>query len=167
MVELDGSKLGWPFVAGTAAWVDPTCRALLALRRFRPDSPLIGETVDFLADRACVGGGWNYGNRTVYDTDLDPYVHPTALACLALDGSLAPQLHAAGLAVLEQRWRDETGVLSLALTTAVFRSIGHRHAADATDALAAEVELTGALGDTVALAWALIAVTDRLWEVLP
>lgn len=166
VVELDGSLRGWAYVRGTAAWVEPTARAVLALRRFRPDSTVLDESIAFLRDRACVGGGWNYGNRTVYGTDLEPYVHTTALACLALQGPADPDTLAEGLAVLERRWATEPGVMSLAVATCALSVVGHPSADLARSALAREITDTGAYDDTVALAWAALACSDRWSELV-
>src|SRR5919108_175844 len=64
-IPIDPSAIGWAWATGTASWVEPTARALWALRLTRPTSPRIADGVALLRDRESVGGGWNYGNREV------------------------------------------------------------------------------------------------------
>ena len=73
-----GDRLG--MVGGTASWVEPTARALWALRVTRPTSSRIADAVALLKDRESVGGGWNYGNREVLGEELPPYAQTTAAA---------------------------------------------------------------------------------------
>ncbi|MGH2539158.1 MAG: hypothetical protein ACRDGK_01405 [Actinomycetota bacterium] len=157
-VPLDGSIRGWPWVGGTAGWVEPTARSLLALRLFRPGSPRIAEAVAYLRDRRCVGGGWNYGNRVVLDEVLPPFAQTTAAALLGLHG-LDDALEREGAARLRGLWRRErAGCLSVAFSLAVFRIKGERdEAAGAAEALADVVTRTDLLADPVSAAWAAIA----------
>jgi hypothetical protein len=157
-VPLDGTIRGWPWVDGTAGWVEPTARSLLALRLFRPGSPRIAEAVAYLRDRRCVGGGWNYGNREVLDEVLQPFVQTTAAALMGLHG-LDDPLEREGAARLRGLWRRErTGCLSVAFSLAAFRIVGElEEAAGAAKALADVVARTDLLGDPVSAAWAAIA----------
>jgi hypothetical protein len=139
--------------------VEPTARALWALRVARPSSTKIVDAVRFFRDRECVGGGWNYGNREVLGVDLPPFVQTTAISLVGLSG-LDHDLETRGLDRLRRIWRDEAaGGLSLATALAAFRT----HGATA-DARAVRIELEhlildpGLLGDGVALAWAALAL---------
>jgi len=165
-VPLDGSIRGWPWVGGTAGWVEPTARSLLALRLYRPGSPRIADAVAYLRDRRCVGGGWNYGNQVVLDEVLPPFAHTTAAALLGLHGVDAA-LEREGAARLRGLWRRErAGGLSVAFSLAVFRIRGeHDEAAAATEALADVVARTDLLGDPVAAAWAAIASGPGVHEL--
>ena len=59
-----------------------------ALQILRPSATAeITDAVKLLADRSCVGGGWNYGSREVYDTDLEPYAQTTAIGLIGLQGA--------------------------------------------------------------------------------
>ncbi len=69
-VPFDASMHGWAWTESTFGWVDPTARAVLALRLLRPGAPAIDDGVGMLRDRETVGGGWNYGNRVVLGEDL-------------------------------------------------------------------------------------------------
>ena len=166
VVPRDGRLHGWAWTAGTAGWVDPTSRALLALRTLRPSAPQISDAVGYLRDRACVGGGWNYGNRTVYGEDLPPYAQTTAAAVLALhpeDGQMFDQ----GSAALRALWPKESdGGLSLSTTLAAAIAHGDPMAAAVSSALYALFDRTGFVGDTVALAWGTIATGPGLDTLL-
>ena len=73
----DGTLVGWPWVAGTHSWVEPTAMALLALgREGLAGHPRAREGVRVLRDRAIPGGGWNLGNPVVFGTPLRPAARP-------------------------------------------------------------------------------------------
>ena len=81
----DASIVGWPWVAGTHSWVEPSATALLAIaREGKAGHPRALEGVRLLLDRAIPGGGWNLGNPVVFGTPLRPLPGPTGLALLAL-----------------------------------------------------------------------------------
>jgi len=110
-----------------------------------------------------VGGGWNYGNRTVLDEDLPPYVQTTAIAMIALRGADA-QLESRGLDALRGLWRTESaGGLSVATSLAAFRLADVAAESDeAGTVLDKLIVRTGLLGDGVALAWSALATGDGL-----
>jgi hypothetical protein len=160
-IPIDESAIGWAWARGTASWVEPTARALWALRVARPSSVKIQDAVDLLRDRESVGGGWNYGNRVVLGEDLPPFAQTTAIALMGLSG-LDHNLEARGLNTLRRLWRVESaGGLSLATALVAFRIHG-----EATEAVRFALERliseTGLLGDAVALAWAAIALDSPL-----
>ena len=81
----DTTIVGWPWVADTHSWVEPTAMALLALAgEGLADHPRSHEGVRLLLDRAIPTGGWNLGNPMVFGTALRPLPGPTGLALLAL-----------------------------------------------------------------------------------
>ena len=158
----DPSFHGWGWTEDTAGWVDPTSRATLALRLLRPDAPAIADGLGLLRDRETVGGGWNYGNRVVFDDDLWPYAQTTAAALLALQGT-DPALEERGIGVLRTLWRDEReGGLSLAMSTAALTLRGDPDVAEARRALLDLFERTAFMDDVVTLAWAAIATGPAL-----
>jgi hypothetical protein len=67
-----------------------------------------------LLDRACVGGGWNSGNRIVYGVPLPAHVEATAIALLALQDEERTPVIRASLAWLKQRSANIESVESLA-----------------------------------------------------
>jgi hypothetical protein len=153
----DGSVRGWAWTTGTFGWVEPTARAILALHLYRPEASAIADGVGMLRDRESVGGGWNYGNRTVFDEDLPPYAQTTAAALIALQ-DIDVELEARGLAALKRLWRAErSGGLSLAVATTALRLHRDPDADRAQLALSELFAKTGLRDDVVALAWAAIA----------
>lgn len=83
----DTTIAGWPWVADTHSWVEPTAIALLALRREGlASNDRVREGIRMLRNRAISTGGWNYGNNTVFGNTLRPRPAPTGLALLALAG---------------------------------------------------------------------------------
>jgi hypothetical protein len=87
----DETHRGWPFFPGAAAWVTPTAFGVLALEKtYRQQAAadiqqriLIGR--DFLLDRICKDGGWNYGRSNVLGVDAPSYPETTGQALLALN----------------------------------------------------------------------------------
>jgi hypothetical protein len=158
---------GWGWTPRTFGWVEPTSWATLALKRLRPtERGLVEDGERILADRECVGGGWNYGNRTVYEQELPPYVQTTAVALIALQGSgTGGPLVARGMHLLRARWRDELGGLTTAMSLLALRLIAGDDDVDtaaARAALIADLDATVAFGDNLALAWAAVALTGDL-----
>ena len=117
-IPMDTYLRGWPWTSGAFTWVEPTCYALLALKRTGYTAhPRVREAERMLLDRMCVGGGWNNGNREILGRTLPPMVFNTAWALLALQGAAgAEQAVAEGLAVVERETARYPSTLSLALT---------------------------------------------------
>jgi len=93
--DQDESLHGWPWRPGNSSWVEPTAHALVALKqsgRARAYADRIAEGEGYLFDRRCPDGGWNYGNKRVYSTDMTSYPETTALAILGLQGRQPAEL---------------------------------------------------------------------------
>lgn len=157
----DADTSGWGWTSLTFGWVEPTARALHALKIVSPASgEAIADGRRVLEDRECVGGGWNYGNRVVLDRELEPYLQTTAVAVVALHDEQS-DLRDRGMAILEARWPIEQGGLGWSMTLAALRlcnAPADRLAAD----LAAYVDDTRLFDDGVALAWAAIALGEGI-----
>lgn len=83
----DPSLAGWPWVAGTHSWTEPTALAVLALKTSENwEHPRTRQGVELLVDRLLPEGGCNYGNTEVLGQRLRPHATPTGLAMLALAG---------------------------------------------------------------------------------
>jgi hypothetical protein len=81
----DTSLIGWPWVAGTHSWLEPTVMAVLALGvTGRAGHPRVEEGLRLIRDRAVASGGWNYGNKSVFGRNLRAQPGPTGQALLAL-----------------------------------------------------------------------------------
>jgi uncharacterized protein (DUF362 family) len=96
MFDIDPERVGWPWAAGTFAWVEPTAWAVLALRAAGLGThPRVIEGARLLLDRAFDTGGINYGNRRVLNSMTEPIPGPTAIMLLALQGHEEPRVAAA------------------------------------------------------------------------
>ena len=132
----DNSLQAWPWVDGTASWVEPTAWCLLLLKRVRSQSPSpeaaerirVGEQLLF--DRVCHEGGWNYGNSEVYGQKLWPYVPTTAVALLAMRDHRNHSVVARSVEQLQEDVASERSVVAVAITIICLLKYGV-----ATDAL--------------------------------
>jgi hypothetical protein len=84
VAKIDFSLRGWPWQPGEASWVEPTALALLAMSAHRVETARIAESVQYLVNRRCPGGGWNVGNPVMFNAALPARAHPTAWTLLAL-----------------------------------------------------------------------------------
>jgi len=85
----NNSLLGWSWTKSTFGWVEPTAWAVIALTMSgAADHPHAKEGRALIIDRQISGGGWNCGNRQVYNNDLLPFLDTTGLALLALVGQV-------------------------------------------------------------------------------
>ncbi len=94
--ERDLSQRGWPWKEDTAAWVEPTAHALVALKKARSlvaagrvqNGDRVAERIGLgegkLLDVQCEEGGWNYGTREVLGELVPPWPETTALGLLGL-----------------------------------------------------------------------------------
>jgi hypothetical protein len=162
-LEQDRTLRGWPWHAAAASWVEPTASALLALRALDPQVPAAGararieEGERLLWDRACVNGGWNYGNRRVLGEALEPFPDTTAFALLALQGSPRREALAQGCEALAALLDEKASRLALALGALAFELHG-RDAAPLRARLAARIDAAGAPDETRSIAFALLAL---------
>jgi hypothetical protein len=163
-VELDLDLIGWPWTEGTFSWIEPTAYALLALKRLRPLLPAgtAAERIDLgermIIDRACRGGGWNYGNSVVLGEELWPYPDTTALALLALQGRPAAEIET-GLTALSRMLEENRSLLAASLATLCFRAYG-RSAETLRAELAARAGPETAMFETRPIALAALALVD-------
>ena len=102
---------GWPWLAGTAAWVTPTSFAILALEkecRRKPNRQIekrIASGRAFLLSRMCNGGGWNHGSVRALGYPSSAYPETTGMALAALRGVRSPQIEAS--TILARRFLGE------------------------------------------------------------
>ena len=162
-IRQDNSLQGWSWLDGTFSWAEPTACAVLALKRAVALGVIsaadargridVGERL--LVDRACAGGGWNYGNARVFGKDLPPHVPPTALALLALQDRRDWPAVGSGLDYLSSDAHLERSGIALALTSLCLRASDRSTAAVET-AMHAQIEMSVALGNVMNMA-ALVA----------
>jgi hypothetical protein len=167
IVELDSTLEGWPWTPGAFPWVEPTSWALLALKaRWRRAPRAVRSRIRqgeaMLQDRACPGGGWNYGNSRVMGQDLEPYPDTTAIALLGLRGTSRPVVDR-GFHVLDALLDEKASALALSLAI-LCRRAWSRAATSLEVRLAARLESQGFPSDhrTLALA-ALAGAGDVSW----
>lgn len=92
--NIDTNLNGWTWQPGQASWIEPTAMALLALHQIAnisQEDHMILEAVQYLDDRRCQGGGWNFGNPVMFNQPLPPKIHHTALCIITLS-QVAPHL---------------------------------------------------------------------------
>lgn len=162
-VELDVDLTGWPWAEDTFSWVEPTSYAMLALTRMRRSGgrrleDRLDEAVLMLVDRACAGGGWNYGNTRVFDEDLWPYPDTTALALLALGDRPGLAEVSAALDAVPGMLERNGSILAHSLCALALALHGR-------DAGASRAHVAGALedrpvGEIRVLAWAALALVE-------
>ncbi len=156
---------GWSWTIGAHGWTEPTAWGVLALRQRRPTSTdRIDDGLAALRERACIGGGWNYGTPESFEVEQPPFVQTTAIALFATVGADGP-LTTSGHRVLRERWRAEDGgFLSLATAAAALRMLGDAYADEAAGLVKHRANIAAEFG-TVALAWASIALGDGLYAL--
>ena len=115
-VDIDASVQGWPWRPENSSWVEPTAHALVALKKIQQNEVAVPNLLSLnarvaagekmLLDRRCGDGGWNYGNKRVWNAPLPSYPETTALALLGLQGRPISELRSSLDAA--ERWSRET-----------------------------------------------------------
>ena len=124
--DLDPLLVGWPWVIHTFGWVEPTSWALLALNLAgMSDHPRAVEGRRLLEDRCLPEGGWNYGNKKVFQNILMPFWDTTALATLAL-GDSNRDLTDKNLNLLERSFPEMHSLLTNALVCLCMARFGRK-----------------------------------------
>jgi hypothetical protein len=164
----DASIVGWPWVADTHSWVEPTAMALLALaREGKAGHPRVTEGVRLLADRAIPNSGWNLGNPVVFKTPLRPLPGPTGLALLALARlDTSSKVAQAAIAYLRKALADTLAPISLGWGLLGLRAWGSEPSESADWLSSAFERLEGREAFTAELAFLLLAAGgDRSLEL--
>jgi hypothetical protein len=153
----------WPWRFGTFSWVEPSAWCLLALKKaaaarvIEPALQRTDEAERLLVDRACRGGGWNYGNPEIFGSDLRPYVPTTALALLAMQDRQDEPTVTQGVTALYERRLSEPSGMALSLALLALRVL-NRPAHDVEARLIRQTPATLSLGNHVPVAMALYAL---------
>ena len=83
---------GWPWVADTHSWVEPTALVVIALRAAgHGQHDRIREAIRMMLDRQLPHGGWNYGNTLVFGRELHPMAESTGAALTGLAGAVGQE----------------------------------------------------------------------------
>jgi hypothetical protein len=169
VVGHDPTLIGWPWVAETHSWVEPTALAILALcREGLGDHPRVRQGVRLILDRTIPSGGWNYGNRAIFGKTLRPQPGPTGLALLALAacGDSTPAVPAA-IDYLRRTLPDLRAAASLGWGLLALRAY-HACPAPAESWLAEAFDRCASRPDAaVGLAILLLAAGDGALRLLP
>lgn len=80
---------GWPWVADTHSWIEPTALAVIALKSTGyGQHGRVREAIRMMLDRQLPHGGWNYGNTLVFGRELRPMPESTGAALTGLAGEV-------------------------------------------------------------------------------
>lgn len=159
----DNTLQGWPWVADTFSWVEPTAWSLIGLTAWarrseaQLDATRVDEGARLLLDRVCHQGGWNYGNSNMLGAELRPHLPTSALGLLALQEWRAREPVRRTLAWLEKHALSEPSGLTLALVALALGAYG-RSADDVRAALEARLPLVEEIGNVCSLAAARYAL---------
>ncbi len=165
VVRLDEDLIGWSWSPDTFSWVEPTGYFLLALKKYRALLPEKSwrERVEqgelMIYDRMCEGGGWNYGNSSVYGDSMWPYPDVTAVALIALQDRRERKQNQQSLGVLTELAQKTDSGLALGWTAICLALYGQDGGA-MKKLLAERFAQTGFLGETKVLALAALAAGD-------
>lgn len=111
----DGAIPGWPWIEGTYSWIEPTSFAIIALKlEGLSEHRAVRQGVKLIMDREIESGGWNYGNKRVFDTELLPMPESTGIALCALKDEMQAQDISSSLGYLESIYPTLSTPLSLA-----------------------------------------------------
>lgn len=161
-VRMDPTLKGWSWNPDAFSWVEPTAYALLALKKGRqvlsgPDvDARIREGESMLYDRACEGGGWNYGNTNVYGVNVPPYPEVTAVALLGLQDRRETPANRSSIEAMRRMLAEVNSGFALSWTIACLAVYGQDTGAERRR-LVESYARTGFLGANRTLALALIA----------
>lgn len=126
-IRQNPSLQGWPWIDGTFSWVEPTAWCLLAVKKLVRGAPGAAPRIDeaerVLRDRACVDGGWNYGNPEVYGKNLPAHVPPTAVGILAMQDRASDGMVQQAVAFLGREATREGSTIALALSWLALSSV--------------------------------------------
>lgn len=162
----DNSLQAWSWIPNTFSWVEPTSWCLLCLKKRRGRSPSgladarISEAERLLINRACITGGWNYGNPDVLGRDLHPYVPTTALGVLAMQDRQDDEMVTRSIDFLEAHATSEPSASALALALLALQAC-MRDTARVGERLVDQLPTTLELGNHAAIAMALVALNTE------
>ena len=164
-VTLNPDLKGWPWIARTFSWVEPTSYALIALKQMRAYveasnlEARIQQGEMMIYDRMCKGGGWNYGNSKVFGEALWPYPDVTAVALIALQDHQNSQPNQESVRALRKMMQETDSGFALSWGT-ICLSIYGDEISEWKRKIEKRFQMTDFLGETKTLALSLIASVD-------
>lgn len=119
---------GWPWMAKTFHWVEPTCLALLAIGSSAIASKKLLKAAEharsYLADVSCVDGGWNYGNKIVLGAPVPPMAVNTCQGILALQAEPQGALVTSALNYLDRADSDFMSIVETSWSALARDAVG-------------------------------------------
>jgi hypothetical protein len=98
----DAALKGWPWIAHTHSWIEPTVLGVLALSAAgHSQHERTQEALRMILDRQLPHGGWNYGNTFVFGRELRPMPESTGTALAGLAGHVERNVVARSLDYLQ------------------------------------------------------------------
>jgi Squalene-hopene cyclase N-terminal domain len=165
MTELDPFLSGWSWTDGAFSWVEPTSYSLMALKKLKRSldgtncEERIRQGEMLIYDRMCENGGWNYGNSRVLGEALWPYPDVTAVALIALQDRAASEANKTSLRALDKMTRKAGSGMALGWAILCL-TLYNKDVRELKKVLATDFERTRFLGETKAVALALLAFGD-------
>jgi hypothetical protein len=103
-VEHNTAIKGWPWIANTHSWVEPTALSLIALHvaGYRGHERT-REATRMLMDRQLPRGGWNCGSTIIFGQEMRPMPETTGVALDALAGRVSRENIERSLAYLKSQ----------------------------------------------------------------
>lgn len=160
------SPEGWPWIAGTHTWVEPTALSLLALRCTGYDGhQRCREGEQMLMQRQLPHGGWNCGSTVVYGQELRPQPDASGVALAALAGRVPREEIEKSICYLKERVAGLRTPFSLAWSLLGLGAWGERPV-QARRWIAETFSLQEKYGsyDTTLLSLLLLAYLDKVWS---
>lgn len=165
VVRLNEDLIGWSWSPNTFSWVEPTSYCLLALKKNRRilSEKTLRQRVEqgelMIYDRMCEGGGWNYGNSSVYGDSMWPYPDVTAVALIALQDRRERKENQVSLRVLIDLAQKTDSGLALSWAAICLALYGENND-EMKKLLAQRFAKTNFLSETKPLALAALATGD-------
>jgi hypothetical protein len=98
----DATLRGWPWVANTHSWIEPTVLSVIALNAAgHGKHERVQEALRMIQNRQLPHGGWNYGNTFVFGRELRPMPESTGTALTGLAGHVESGVVARSLDYLQ------------------------------------------------------------------
>lgn len=121
---------GWPWMAKTFHWVEPTCLALLAIHTAPSPGAKILQAAEqaraYLSDITCIDGGWNYGNRSVLGFAVPPMAVNTCQGILAFQAQPQGGLVRKALTYLDKADNEFMSVVETAWSALARDAVGEK-----------------------------------------
>lgn len=93
---------GWPWIAGSHSWIEPTALSVIALKATGlAQHDRIHEAIRMMLDRQLPHGGWNYGSTYIYGKEHLPMPESTGAALTGLAGMVGREKVAQSLVYLQ------------------------------------------------------------------